>query len=549
MWGRLLRSKFQGGLPRHRKLCTAQVKLEGGRRKQGPPTPKRAALAAALSFSSYTHFNTVCRGAGAKGYTPGKLVAEQVQGVELNVQAQQQEPPQADCEHTPPPFVGHHSPLHHRPLSTALKLEGEASAQSMGDSLEAGGSSVEGLRRVGCFLGCGRSGTASFPRAVRTEGSVLAKVLSAELTRLLIRRTHLFLPTSPSRRDSMSHSDAHNISSLAISPSRVVIPLGPLPSTAAPAPDSSSSMLLDYLSRLARFEPRIRRYAASKLSEKHEPVHAFSGTSGTTTPLPQTPGSRHSPAGGASPNGGTHSAHGFSLVDLERTLLSAAPKWWTKRAGTGGSTSSTPSHQHDSVGLDVDISSVFLRNTSALSTANGGHDAPLLQKDPGPGLFLNYYSSADLIALLTSTGVLSALAARGYSHPSLIFDTSDSFQHRLSLVDATLFDPKLNLLSSERFLVDLYMKRRRRWGTDAMVCYQLMQRVINAGGWEELRDVTGEIRAPYVGLEGARESIEFFDKMVPKCSKTAKKGGGEWDVTEIAWMQVRSVLCAHRGGS
>lgn len=348
--------------------------------------------------------------------------------------------------------------------------------------------------------------------------------------------------------NSPQSSSTTNISSLANSPSRVVIPLGPPPPTAAPVPDSSSFMLLDYLSRLARFEPRIRRYAASKLSEHREPVHAFSGTSGSTTPVVQTPRSGHSPAAGASPSGGTHSAHGFSLVDLERTLLSAAPKWWTKR-GAGASAPGTPSHQHDSGGLDVDISSVFLRHTSSPSATNGGHEAPLLQKDAGPGLFLNYYTSDDLIALLTSTGVLSALAARGYSHPSLIFDTSDSFQHRLSLVDSALFDPKLNLLSSERFLVDLYMKRRRRWGTDAMVCYQLMQRVINAGGWEELREVTGEIRAPYVGLEGARESIAFFDKMVPKCSKTAKKGGGEWDVTEIAWMQVRSSLAGAKEGA
>jgi hypothetical protein len=39
--------------------------------------------------------------------------------------------------------------------------------------------------------------------------------------------------------------------------------------------------------------------------------------------------------------------------------------------------------------------------------------------------------------------------------------------------------------------LDLYMKRRETWGLDAMVSYQLMKRLVKAGGWEELREVTG----------------------------------------------------------
>lgn len=72
-----------------------------------------------------------------------------------------------------------------------------------------------------------------------------------------------------------------------------------------------------------------------------------------------------------------------------------------------------------------------------------------------------------------------------------------------------------------------------------MACYQLMNRLQKAGSWEALRALTGEIRAPYVGVEGAKEVNEFFDTCIPKFSKLAKKGTGEWDVSEIAWMQVR----------
>ena len=82
------------------------------------------------------------------------------------------------------------------------------------------------------------------------------------------------------------------------------------------------------------------------------------------------------------------------------------------------------------------------------------------------------------------------------------------------------------------------MKRRRSWGLDAMVSYQLMKRLGRAGSWEALRSLTGEIRAPYIGLDGAREVTAFFEASVPRYSKMAKKGGGEWDVSELAWMQV-----------
>jgi hypothetical protein len=48
-----------------------------------------------------------------------------------------------------------------------------------------------------------------------------------------------------------------------------------------------------------------------------------------------------------------------------------------------------------------------------------------------------------------------------------------------------------------------------------------------------------EVRSPYVGVEGAEEVVAFFETMIPKFSLSGKKGDGSWDVTEIAWMQVR----------
>jgi hypothetical protein len=74
-----------------------------------------------------------------------------------------------------------------------------------------------------------------------------------------------------------------------------------------------------------------------------------------------------------------------------------------------------------------------------------------------------------------------------------------------------------------------------------MVCYQLMHRLRKAGGWRELKEMTGEIRAPYVGLEGAEEVLDLFDRLIPKYSKLSKKSV-DLTVTEIAWMQVR-LLC------
>ena len=317
------------------------------------------------------------------------------------------------------------------------------------------------------------------------------------------------------------------------------------------AEGSSSAALLDFVSRIARFEPRIRRYALAKSSTALEPITAFfptlhssSNNSGIVSPKATEVNGASTEVNGASTEASGASTSlgvggfGFSLVDLESILLRSTA-WWKGKS----------LDQNDGEGLDVDLSEVldnYRRDSSdekeeAVERFDDGVPrgvaSEIKAQDKGPGMFLNYYTSSDLIALLTSTGVLSSLVPLGYKFPSLIFDTSDPFQHRLSLIDASLYAQTPPLSSSERFLIDLYMKRRKEWTLDSIVSYQLMKRLLKAGSWENLREMTGEIRAPFIGLAGARDIVIFFEQNVEKCSKNAKKGAGVWDVTEIAWLQ------------
>lgn len=374
------------------------------------------------------------------------------------------------------------------------------------------------------------------------------------------------MPSPVGATDHTGDRDHDPASILADTESRQVIPLSPrqqssaLPTldsivdqSAQTAPDeetADSTMLLDYMSRLARYEPRLRRYAAHRRGNTgREPITAFNPSGIHNSSVAPTPLPPHESAAGTPKTGVKKSSvRGFSLLDLERALLSVTPEWW-KGLGGGGkkSRASSPSrpesniHEDDAARFDVDLSEAF--GASAMSTE---HDASAststdksvpMPKDKGPGLFLNYYTSAQVISTLERTGILSGVAKLGYTEPSLIFDTSDEFQHRLSLVDAALFKPDIDLRSTERFLIDLFMKRRRKWGTDQMVCYQLMRRVEKAGSWEALRDLTGEIRAPFVGLEGAAESRRFIEQGIAQYSKLSKSADNSWDVTEIAWMQ------------
>ena len=237
--------------------------------------------------------------------------------------------------------------------------------------------------------------------------------------------------TSPRATRVVTPTSLPSVSALAESSGRLLIPLSPQPASAEVDDhhDNASNprALLDYLSRLSRYEPRLRRFYSSKGTESREPIEAFMVGS---KPGSVTPSS-------ASPTSGPESkqGHGFSLVDLEHWVFS---RMW------GSSTSAAPSApiQEDSSGLNIDLSEIFGRQVAVT-------DGTVSRKTP----FLNYYSKENLIQALSTTGILAALAKKGYSHPSLVFDTSDSFQHRLSLVDSALFAPDLHLTSSDAFLV------------------------------------------------------------------------------------------------
>ncbi|KAM0792022.1 hypothetical protein ACM66B_006251 [Microbotryomycetes sp. NB124-2] len=394
------------------------------------------------------------------------------------------------------------------------------------------------------------------------------------------------------------------LAALTQSPSRLVIPLSPrqthaeLPSlteTAATTPTSphnladqaqdshdenAPSMLLDFVARSSKFEPRLRRYARRKLlsssssssSSTHsghsrrpvEPITAFTNVAGTSTsPTPLPGGGAHqqqqpfsTSAYAAAPQDGqdelptdkrTHHKHprhrlgAFSLVDVERALLSLTPQWWRRSTSSPSETASKDAHHHEDK-FDIDLSGVlddsfgsFASSNDAVRTNDDGLQMP---QDKGSRLFLDYYSSEDMVNILTRSGIIDSLARMGYKNPSLIFDTSDDLQHRMSLVDSSLFDQTMgHLRSSERFLVDLYMKRRTGWTAESMVAFQLMKRLTKAGGWDGLREMTGELRAPYIPLQGAKEVAEFLETNVTKYAKTAKSGQGKWEVTEIVWMQ------------
>lgn len=210
-------------------------------------------------------------------------------------------------------------------------------------------------------------------------------------------------------------------------------------------------------------------------------------------------------------------------------------------------------------GLDVDLSTILIYPRSrdaSFSGSAGTSSTPSSGPTPSStylissaesdegidSLFLHQYSAKHLIDVFQKTGIISALGSLGYMSPFIVFDTSDDFQHRLSLVDPSLLSAPLSPsnLSADRFLIDLFIKRRNGWGkgNHTLSCYQSNERLIKAGSWEALREMTSEIRAPYVGLEGAREASKFLQDSVESLSKLAKGGNDELVVSEIAWMQV-----------
>ncbi|KAK4046662.1 hypothetical protein OIO90_006474 [Microbotryomycetes sp. JL221] len=423
------------------------------------------------------------------------------------------------------------------------------------------------------------------------------------------------------RAGAASTDDADAFASLTQSPSRLVIPLSPrantkhnLPSISEPRSESlsradesdgaqqsatslgspatsdqmtvpdinASSMLMDFMARSSKFEPRLRRYARRKLSSTPstspvasaasptstrpvEPITAFTQIGGTSaSPTPVTgggPGAIARLFGSSATNlalpDGDHSeinsvetsatadekrtskdaerkkhprhrAKGFSLVDVERALLSITPHWWKTKDKEATSEHGSPFDNDNDSKFDIDLSGVlddsFGSFTGAAAPVPSATTAATtrMPTDKGSRKFLDYYSSHDMVHILEQSGIVSALADVGYDRPSLIFDTSDDMQHRMSLVDASLFESpsagisddndagwQSSMRSTDRFLIDLYMKRRSTWTAESMVAYQLMTRLMKAGGWDGLKELTGELRAPYVPVEGAHALLNF----------------------------------------
>mgnify|MGYP001568943086 FL=1 len=96
-------------------------------------------------------------------------------------------------------------------------------------------------------------------------------------------------------------------------------------------------MLIDYVSRLARFEPRLAQFRRLKTTEAREPVQAFMGQGGR--PGKMTP----SPA--PTPTGAEVTGSGFSLADVERWVLS---KVWGTEAAAAPAT--RPAFSRDEIG-------------------------------------------------------------------------------------------------------------------------------------------------------------------------------------------------------
>ncbi|KAH8928230.1 hypothetical protein BT69DRAFT_592653 [Atractiella rhizophila] len=214
-----------------------------------------------------------------------------------------------------------------------------------------------------------------------------------------------------------------------------------------------------------------------------------------------------------------------SLFDLEQYLLLAPKRFKSLFSHSSHSPvrpSASPSTEPDPFYLDIDLS-------EALEPSSKSNEV----------LFLNHYTYDDLVAALKEHGILSSLASVGYTSTSLIIDTSDSYQHRVSLVDASLFDPSLNLPSSERYLIDWFLRRRKNWTTANILSYQLMHRLLTSGSWEALTKA-GEFRTAYLSLDAAKEVKEFLERQVEKDGRNSKSGNGTWEVVESLWMVMQN---------
>lgn len=265
-------------------------------------------------------------------------------------------------------------------------------------------------------------------------------------------------------------------------PNRFVIPLTSAPSVpGSPSSSAQDEILHDYLARLAKREPRPVEQGVRVDEDGNRNGNEESGLGLELREEREEVEDKGKGKGKEKKEKEDGAASTSRFTDKVRRAL---VDWWSGyRPASASAASPTPIVEG---GLDIDLSSIF-RGAPPSSSSSSSSSLP---KSKGTSLLLNYYSSERVIALLRTKGVLLALSKKGYTSPSLIFDTSDSFQHRLSLIDARLFESR-ELRDGERFLVDLFLKRREKWGLEEMGCVGVMKRVAKAGGWERLREMTG----------------------------------------------------------
>ena len=167
-----------------------------------------------------------------------------------------------------------------------------------------------------------------------------------------------------------------------------------------------------------------------------------------------------------------------------------------------------------SPGLDIDLSEAF----SSAPPSDDEDGEPVTRTK-----FLDLFTHDDIRDLLRREGVLDALAAKGFAHPRLAFETRDDL-HRLVITH-----PAEGWAPGGVLLADAWMRRRKLFSLDHLLSYQLVCRLDGCGSWETL----GERRMRYMSIELARDVRAFLEQAWPRAQAHSKRGRGEIDVVEV----------------
>ncbi|GAA95708.1 uncharacterized protein L969DRAFT_92834 [Mixia osmundae IAM 14324] len=204
------------------------------------------------------------------------------------------------------------------------------------------------------------------------------------------------------------------------------------------------------------------------------------------------------------------------------TAIEAKLRWLkTSKASASSRGSDDPD------ALDVDLSDAFPSSAESLSRSTPK--------------FIVIFTHEHMTEMLERRGFTALLAGKGFRQTSVILDTSDAFLHRMSITDESLFASEHSLRPSERFLIDYYARRHRRWRAESITSVQLARRLLDSGSWAELHERTGEVRSPYMSLQTAERVKSVVSNLLNACTPSSKSGHG-LDVIEIAWLQAQSPL-------